>query len=149
MYTTISYIISKYTNLPFPEFVQSRIFDKLGMRHTTYSREVAEASGLFSQSWMANGRRIPFRSADQIVSAGPGGIISSAADLVRAFYWWPRTLVWSFDGLLMYRGNGFSLSWTKALFLVQIQRYCPRSRTGPLQRRRQWSLVKALAECRS
>lgn len=110
MYTIASYIISHYTNLTFPEFVQSRIFDKLGMGQTTYSRENAEASGHFSQFWMANGRRIPFRSADEVVSAGPGGIISSAVDLVRAFFWWSPSL-FSFEVLMVTicRRNGSSL----------------------------------------
>jgi CubicO group peptidase (beta-lactamase class C family) len=56
------------------------------MSSTTYHPSIASASGNFTQSWTGFGRRIPNWFDDAIVenlNAGPGGVISSARDMVE------------------------------------------------------------------
>ena len=79
-----AHIISQYSGLEFTEFVQERIFDRIGMGYSTYSPSRAEESGLFSHSWADTGRRIPFYQSDRMLRlfAGPQGVISNAIDLV-------------------------------------------------------------------
>lgn len=81
---TAAYIVEKYSGISFPDFVQKRIFDKLGMHFSTYSANKAEATGHLSQVWSSNGRRIPYWITDDTlqINPGPGGVISNAIDLV-------------------------------------------------------------------
>ena len=88
MYIFGSYIIETFSGKTFEDFVKERIFEPLNMTATTYSPQEADATGLLSQSWAYNGRRIPFifdEPAAQLV-AGTGGIISNAIDMVRLHF---------------------------------------------------------------
>lgn len=86
MYMFASQIVTTYSGMKFQDFVKERIFDPLNMTSTTYSVAVANASGLLSQSWAFNGRRIPISignpSSEDLI-AGAGGILSNALDMVR------------------------------------------------------------------
>ena len=86
MYITGAHIVSTYSGMPFRDFVQKRIFDPLQMTYTTYRANGAEASGLLSQGWGIEGRRLPYQFADESLSefiAGAGGILSNTIDMVR------------------------------------------------------------------
>ena len=87
MYMVGSHIIDKYTG-SYEKFVEDRIFKPLGMS-STYSPNVAAATGRATQTWSVNGRRIPwwFKEEDAELSAGPGGVIASAEDLVCPFFY--------------------------------------------------------------
>ena len=59
----------------------------LNMSSTTFLPSEAVASGEMAQSWTKQGRRIPqwFTDGMTELNAGPGGIISSAKDMVCIF----------------------------------------------------------------
>ncbi|KAI1795412.1 beta-lactamase/transpeptidase-like protein [Ganoderma leucocontextum] len=80
-----AYLVSHYANMPYAEFVAQRLFKPLGMSTSTFSPTAANDSGLLTHTWTAFGRRIPFWFDESIahLKAGPGGIISSAEDMVR------------------------------------------------------------------
>lgn len=80
-----AHIISTYSGKPYTEFIKERIWDRLNMSSTTFSASEAARSGKLAQTWTGSGRRIPFWFPDEMIelNAGPGGIISSAVDLVR------------------------------------------------------------------
>jgi CubicO group peptidase (beta-lactamase class C family) len=80
-----SHVVAKYSGKSFPTFVSERIFLPLKMTSTTYWPSVASATGRFTQSWSSSGRRIPNWFDDDLVelNCGPGGVISSAADLAH------------------------------------------------------------------
>ena len=82
---TGAYLISKYANKPYTEFATERLFKPMNMSTTTFWPGEGRERGLLTQTWTKFGRRIPFGFPDEVVElvAGPGGIISSAADLVR------------------------------------------------------------------
>lgn len=84
MYTLGAYVISHYSGMSYPDFAKARIFAPLNMSTTTFSMKEAAAHGLLTQSWTKGGRRIPFWTPDETldVMAGPGGVISSVADMV-------------------------------------------------------------------
>ena len=84
---TTAYIVEKYSGMSFPDFVQKRIFDKLGMHFSTYSANKAEATGHLSHVWSNNGRRIPYWITDDTlhINPGPGGVISNVIDLVLLY----------------------------------------------------------------
>ncbi|KAF9233583.1 beta-lactamase/transpeptidase-like protein [Melanogaster broomeanus] len=83
MYMVGAHIIATYADKPYTSFVEERIFSPLGMTSSTFSPEKAESSGKFSQGWTKDGRRLPewFSEYTAVLMAGPGGIISSAADM--------------------------------------------------------------------
>lgn len=85
MYVTASHLVSRYSGLPYHTFMTDRIFTPLKMTGTTYWPSNASASGHFTQSWASSGRRIPpaFTDATASFSSGPGGVISSAADMAK------------------------------------------------------------------
>lgn len=84
MYMVGAYIVSTLTGIRFVDFVESRIFKPLGMGSSTYSINEALRTGRFTDSW-SFGRLIPPWDEEEFVDlvAGPGGVISSAEDLVR------------------------------------------------------------------
>ncbi|KAI0063208.1 beta-lactamase/transpeptidase-like protein [Artomyces pyxidatus] len=91
MYMIGAEIIRTFTG-SFTEFVEERIFKPLNMTDTTYSPDVAHASGKATQTWTSFGRRIPWWLSEdwQVeLAAGPGGVISSAVDLEK----WVRMLL--------------------------------------------------------
>lgn len=45
MYTTLSYIIPKFTGIEFARYVKENIFDPLNMTHSTYSYQLANSHG--------------------------------------------------------------------------------------------------------
>jgi CubicO group peptidase (beta-lactamase class C family) len=57
------------------------------MTSTTFSPDKAAQSGEMSQAWTAEGRRIPLTISEDSAElmAGPGGIMSSAIDMVCDF----------------------------------------------------------------
>ena len=86
MYVTVSSVIERYSGMPYTEFASTRIFAPLNMSDTSFSPDRANATGRFTQSWSLTGtRRIPswFTDSESGALGGPGGIISSAADLSR------------------------------------------------------------------
>ena len=86
MYVTAAHIVSTYAG-SFTAFVKERIFEPLNMTSSTYLLSEAVRSGEITQAWTStdNGRRIPHWFDDEVIQliAGAGGIISSAADMVR------------------------------------------------------------------
>ncbi|KAI0742270.1 beta-lactamase/transpeptidase-like protein [Daedaleopsis nitida] len=89
MYITGAHIVSTYSGTPFRDFVQERIFGPLDMTSTTYRANEAETSGLLSQGWGLEGRRIPYQFTGDTLSefvAGAGGILSNTIDMVLAVY---------------------------------------------------------------
>ena len=87
MYMLGAHIVSKYSGTDYRDFVQERIFKPLNMTSTTYHGDAAEATGLLSQCWNSDGRRISYILAggDTVskLMSGAGGAITSAVDLVR------------------------------------------------------------------
>ena len=81
-----SYIVGKYAGMTYPEFVKARIWDPLNMSATTFYQSEASRHGKLTQTWASNGRRIPIWWNDGQVpmNAGPGGILSSAEDMVSS-----------------------------------------------------------------
>lgn len=86
MYMLASRIITHYTG-SYTSFVKDRIFIPLNMSSTTYLPSEAVASGEMTQSWTKQGRRISQWFTDETTElhAGPGGVISSAEDMVCIF----------------------------------------------------------------
>ncbi|KAI0655708.1 beta-lactamase/transpeptidase-like protein [Cubamyces menziesii] len=85
MYMLGAHIIETYSGLPYQDFVAERVFKPLNMSTSTLWPSEATSSGLFTDTWTKDGRRIPFWFTDEIsqVNAGPGGVISSAEDMVK------------------------------------------------------------------
>ena len=79
-----AHIIETYSGLPYQDFVAERVFMPLNMSTSTLWPSEATSSGLLTDTWTKDGRRIPFWFTDEIsqVNAGPGGVISSAEDMV-------------------------------------------------------------------
>ena len=84
MYMLGAHIIEKYSGLPYQNFVAQRVFSPLNMTTSTLWPSEATSSGLLTDTWTKDGSRIPFWFTDDIsqVNAGPGGVISSAEDMV-------------------------------------------------------------------
>lgn len=82
-----AHLISTYSGMPYPDYIQERIFDRLNMTSTTFSPTEALKSGKRSQTWTASGRLIPFWFSENALdlNAGPGGIISNVEDLVGIY----------------------------------------------------------------
>ncbi|KAJ7730392.1 beta-lactamase/transpeptidase-like protein [Mycena maculata] len=106
MYITLSYLPTALlpSKPPFAQYVQENIFDSLGMNATTYSFARANASGLLADGFArtsavtqnpinASALPIPFwfqAGGDEgNVASGPGGVISSANDIVT----WLKMLI--------------------------------------------------------
>lgn len=87
MYILGSHLISKYSGMPYTEYIKQRIFTPLNMTSTTYKPSEAAASGKATENWTGKGRRIPWWFSDDMVelNAGPGGVISNVPDMVRSF----------------------------------------------------------------
>ncbi|KAH9886942.1 beta-lactamase/transpeptidase-like protein [Cubamyces lactineus] len=85
MYMLGAHIIEKYSGLPYQNFVAQRVFSPLNMTTSTLWPSEAASSGLLTDTWTKDGRRIPFWFTDDIsqVNAGPGGVVSSAEDMVK------------------------------------------------------------------
>lgn len=85
MYILGSHIISTYSGRPYTQFARERIWEPLNMNSTTFSPVQAAKSGKRTQTWTADGRRIPFWFSDDDMvdlNAGPGGVISNVVDMV-------------------------------------------------------------------
>ena len=85
MYILGAHIVSTYSGIEFRDFVHKRIFDPLNMTSSTFRGQEVEESGLLSQSWGPEGRRIPYWLGGETVSefiAGAGGIVSNTIDMV-------------------------------------------------------------------
>jgi CubicO group peptidase (beta-lactamase class C family) len=85
MFIVGAYIISKYSNMSYEEFVTERIFKPLGMTDSMFSPAQAAKTGRFTENWTKFGRRIPtwFDEETAAFGAGAAGVITTAADLVR------------------------------------------------------------------
>ncbi|KAI0776633.1 beta-lactamase/transpeptidase-like protein [Trametes elegans] len=90
MYVLGAHLIAKYSNTTYQDFVREHLFTPLNMSTTTYWPSEALASGKLSDAWTKNGRRIPFWFTDDIarMNSGPGGVISSAEDMVKWVATW-------------------------------------------------------------
>ena len=64
MYILGAYIISHYSNMSYPDFVQERILTPLNMSGTTFWPSAAETSRRLTHTWDKDGRRIPFWVSD-------------------------------------------------------------------------------------
>ena len=86
MYILASHVVALYSDMSFEDFVRRRIWEPLNMSSTTYDINKASSSGLLTQAWASNGRRIPNifeqHPGASFVAAGAGGIISTVEDLV-------------------------------------------------------------------
>ena len=84
MYMLGAHIVEKYSGLTYPEFVAERLLKPLDMSTSTLSPSEAASSGLLTDTWTKDGRRTPFwfTEEDSQLTAGPGGVISSARDMV-------------------------------------------------------------------
>lgn len=84
MYMLGAHLVSTYSGKTYPEYIKERIWGPLNMTSTTISPNEALQSGKRTDTWTASGRLIPFWFAEESIdlNAGPGGIISSAVDLV-------------------------------------------------------------------
>lgn len=89
MFKVGAYIVSKYSNMSYTEFASSRIFAPLNMTTTTFWPD--EAGSRLTQRWTKFGRLLPFWFSNDMVElmAGPGGVISSAEDMVK----WVATIM--------------------------------------------------------
>lgn len=86
MFMVGTYILEKYSDSSFEDFLQDHIFIPLGMNSTTTSP--VKAGSKKSQAWSATGRRIPFWFTEKGVKVvgGAGAIISSSKDMVCPRY---------------------------------------------------------------
>ncbi|KZT55799.1 beta-lactamase/transpeptidase-like protein [Calocera cornea HHB12733] len=91
MYSVITRVIGKYSNMSYTSFVESRIFTRLGMTSTTFHPERAWQSRDWVQLWVREAgpyynqtRVVPWyleeRAVDGPVS-GPGGVVSNTKDM--------------------------------------------------------------------
>lgn len=85
MFVLATHIIALYSGTPYIEFVTQRILAPLQMSSSTFSELEANETGLLSHAFNRDGRRIPFWFPDsvKVLTAGPGGIISNARDMVK------------------------------------------------------------------
>jgi CubicO group peptidase (beta-lactamase class C family) len=106
-YTVLAQIIPRLTGMAFIDYVQAHILDPLDMTSSTYNHTVAESTGRRAESYVRkgkDGRRCrqswvkqnkldrscygqPFATSwftkgDGTYNAGPGGLVSSANDMV-------------------------------------------------------------------
>ncbi|KAI0363941.1 beta-lactamase/transpeptidase-like protein [Pilatotrama ljubarskyi] len=90
MYMLGAHIIAKYANQSYAAFVTERLFNLLNMSSSTYAPSEAQASGKLTHTWTKHGRRIPFWFTEDMteISAGAGGVISSAEDMVKWLSAW-------------------------------------------------------------
>ncbi|GJE94200.1 beta-lactamase/transpeptidase-like protein [Phanerochaete sordida] len=90
-YMTGAHIISTFSGMSYMEFVKERIFDPLGMTASTFDPEEASRGGKLTQTWTADGRRLPVWFTGNAVEliAGAGGVISSVVDMTK----WVRMLL--------------------------------------------------------
>lgn len=97
MYVAVSGIIERYSGQAYPDFVKSRIFTPLNMTSSTFSPSIANATERFTQSWSADGRRIPtwFDDNTSHMLAGAGGVIASAEDMAK----WITLLLGGVEGV--------------------------------------------------
>jgi CubicO group peptidase (beta-lactamase class C family) len=79
------HLVGLFSEMDFGDFVASRIFAPLNMTSSTYSLDYATATSHLSESYEPGGRRIPhwFHREDASLHGGPGGVMSSAADLLK------------------------------------------------------------------
>ncbi|KAK6969555.1 beta-lactamase domain-containing protein [Favolaschia claudopus] len=85
MYVTASYIVSKFSGIPYRDFVEQRILLPLNMSSSTLHPDRVSSLDRFSKTWSPSGRRIPFFADDKKMAliAGAGGVISDVQDLLQ------------------------------------------------------------------
>jgi CubicO group peptidase (beta-lactamase class C family) len=83
MYILATEIVTRLSGHSYVDFVTARIFEPLGMNHTTFHPDVAATSGRLAHIFTREGRRIPFWVTEDTmaINAGAGGVISTSADL--------------------------------------------------------------------
>ena len=88
MYIIASEIITRYSGISCSKFITEHIFHPLGMGSSTYSSVEAQNNPNMSDAFslVAGGRRIPntWNLMCDELEAGPGGVNSSAADMLGA-----------------------------------------------------------------
>jgi CubicO group peptidase (beta-lactamase class C family) len=98
MYTLAAHIVSQLTATPFAEYVTRNIISPLGLSSTTYNISQTEHSGKLVDGFVDTGKdekkgegrgKLRFRPVrywnwerSEDLSAGAGGVISSATDMV-------------------------------------------------------------------
>ncbi|KAJ7575075.1 beta-lactamase/transpeptidase-like protein [Mycena floridula] len=105
MYIVLSYLPQTLLSIPFEKYVQTNIFDRLGMSSTTYSYQVAKASGNLAEGWGREGvnktEDVFGKGTPQTIEywnqgpsegnfiSGPGGILMNGNDAAI----WLKTLL--------------------------------------------------------
>lgn len=109
MYILAAHLISRYSGMSYSEFVRTRIFEPLGMDSTTFDTH-SDIEKNMSQGWSDGGRRVPILLEGKAIelTAAPGGVMSSAADLV-IFLFYPDFTI------LTVRWEGTQAKWIKML----------------------------------
>ena len=78
--------MSRYSGVPYLDFVKERIFEPLNMSSTSFSPSEASqpSSATLTHVWSFFGRRLPawFDDEQAARGAGPAGVISNAVDIV-------------------------------------------------------------------
>jgi CubicO group peptidase (beta-lactamase class C family) len=105
MFVLGAYIVSHTTGTPFHTFITDNIISPLGLTWTTYNSSKAEQSGKLADGFLDNGvieawngdrkprfKPVPCLISGDNLSAGPGGVISNAKDLVCALDYILETL---------------------------------------------------------
>lgn len=94
MYILGAHIVTTYSGIPYHQFVKERIWDNLDLSQSTFSASEASKHGKLTQSWYLGRRLILYWSDGDIVdlSSGPGGVMSSAEDLVSTG--WVKISIW-------------------------------------------------------
>ncbi|KAJ7485608.1 beta-lactamase/transpeptidase-like protein [Mycena latifolia] len=85
MFITGAHVVSKYSGMPYRDFVEKRIMLPLGMTSSTLHPDRAFETGNLTQSWTPSGRRIPFFMPEHTAEliAGAGGVMSTVEDMTR------------------------------------------------------------------
>ncbi|RPI76289.1 MAG: class A beta-lactamase-related serine hydrolase [Desulfobacteraceae bacterium] len=80
-YILLGMIIEKVTGQSYARFLQKRLFEPLGLKHTHYDEETQVIPGLVSGYYSTNPKPAPFWSVTQKYSAV--GLVSNAEDLAQ------------------------------------------------------------------
>lgn len=86
-YNLLAHIIERVSGRPYGEFLDSEIFQRVGLAHTGHPRDMSDIVQGLADGYAPRGLRDLERARyiDWSVKAGNGSLFSNAADLVRFF----------------------------------------------------------------